>query len=156
MPFYITMCVTVSATGLYKVPTKKLDGAPPPTIIHLERKAKNSKPRIVTDDTFYPNHVYSEGLGEAYNVGADTKSTESNPCGFTCRATASTSMTQQAILDFAMYFVRHLSKFQRINGLSIIIFLDGHSSCWDVAALLYLMRHNIFLFFIASRTSVWD
>ena len=41
MSFYITMYVSTCADGLYKVLIEKLEGAPPPMIIPLERNDKN-------------------------------------------------------------------------------------------------------------------
>jgi len=37
----------------------------------------------------------------------------------------------------------------------VILFLDGHSSRWDVSSLLYLLQNKVFPFFLPSHTSVW-
>ena len=99
--------------------------------------------------------MYSEGLGEPISVIKDKSSIEGNPYGFTCRTTQQGSMTQQIMLDFAIHFVKNLPSTQGKLGEPVILFLDGHSSRWDVPSLLYFMENNVYPFFIASHTSVW-
>ena len=77
--FHITIYVTTCASGLYKVSIQKLEGAPPPMITHFEIQAKTSKPTPVKADTFYQNPMCIKGLGDAYIVSAEDKSTEANP-----------------------------------------------------------------------------
>ena len=100
--------------------------------------------------------MYNKELGGAYSVSAENKSTKANLYGVICRTTASGLMTQETMLNYAMYFVRHLPESQGMNWLPVILFLGGHSSRWDVAALMYLMKHKVFPSFIASHISVWD
>ena len=65
-------------------------------------------------------------------------------------------MTQDIMLNFAIYFVKCLSSTQGELGETVILFLDGYSSWWDDRSLLYFFEHSVYLFFLASCTSIWD
>ena len=52
-------------------------------------------------------------------------------------------------------FVKHLLDGQEKGDESLFLFLDCHSSRWDVSSLLYLMDNNVFPFFLPSHTSIW-
>ena len=83
------------------------------------------------------------------------KNVRRNPYGFSCRTTASGSMTRETILDWAIHFVKNLPKNQGNEKEPVLLFLDGHASRWDVCAIFYLLQNNVFPFFLASHTSVW-
>jgi len=52
--------------------------------------------------------------------------------------------------------VSALPSSQGKGGNPVILFLDGHSSRWNVAALRYLMLNNVYPFFLASHTTIWS
>ncbi len=116
---------------------------------------KNAKQINEETDKSYQNPMYSEGLGKAYSVRSKGDSVETNPYGFTCRVTSLESTTQETMLDFAMHFVWHLPQSQGKDGIPVILFLDGHSSRWHVGALIHMMQHNVFPFFLAFHKLVW-
>ena len=64
-------------------------------------------------------------------------------------------MTQRTFYDYAIHFVNNLPESQGSNGQPVILFLDGHSSRWDVSSLLFLLTNNVFFFFLPSHTSIW-
>ena len=66
-------------------------------------------------------------------------------------STATGSMTQETFYHFCQHFVSSLPN----SHLPVILVLDGHGSRWSVPALSYLMRHEVYPFFIASHTSIW-
>jgi hypothetical protein len=67
------------------------------------------------------------------------------------RTSKSGSMTQEIFYDYCKHFVASLHKQHEL----IILFLDGHTSRWNMHALKYLMDTNVCIFFFASRTSNW-
>jgi len=66
--------------------------------------------------------------------------------------TSSGSMTQEVFYSFAQHFVSSLP----MDHGSVILFLDGHASRWSVPAICYLMKNQVFPFFLASHTSIWS
>ena len=138
--------------GTFKVPVKSLEGAPPPFIIHSD---PSSSQMADDDQPFYLNPKYSAGLGEAYSVIEEKDERLRNPYGFTVRTTESGSMTQLTMKHFVHHFVKHLPRSQGKGKRPVFLFLDGHSSRWNVSALLYLIQNNVFPFFLPSHTSVW-
>jgi hypothetical protein len=55
---------------------------------------------------------------------------------------------------YAKHFVKHLPA-DRDPLEAIILLLDGHSSRWDLAALIFLYRHKVYCFFFPSHSSIW-
>ena len=96
--------------------------------------------------------MYSEGIGKPYSVMAPEEDVRKNPWGFCVRCAENGSMTQRIFFDYSTHFVKNLPEGQGKNGEPVILFLDGHSSCWDVSSLVYLMKNNVFPFFLPSHT----
>ena len=65
-------------------------------------------------------------------------------------------MTQRIFFDYSIHFVKNLPKGQGRDGEPVILFLDGHSSRWDVSSLVYLLQNNVCPFFLPSHTSIWS
>lgn len=42
MPFHITICLTFCETGIYSFLSSKVEGAPPPLVIHSNSRTENS------------------------------------------------------------------------------------------------------------------
>ena len=80
----------------------------------------------------------------------------SNPYRFACRTTKFDSMTQQIMMDYAMYFIKHLPSDQGKDKNPVILLVDGSASRRDAASPLYFMQNNVFLFILAPHTSVWS
>ena len=79
-----------------------------------------------------------------------------NPLGVKVQTSAKGSMTQVLFYDYCQHFVHSLPANQGKNKLPVILFLDGHVSCWNLAALRFLILNNVYPFFLASHTSIWS
>ena len=156
MPFHITSMLTSCASGQYKVPIEGYEGAPPPMIIHScsASPEKDNPSQVQTmDGSFFQRPRYSDGLGEPYSV-ASSDEIKKNPWGFCVRTSASGSMTQRTFFDYCIHFVKNIPQDQGKEKQPVLLFLDGHSSRWDVSSLLYLLQNNVYPFFLPSHTSV--
>ena len=154
MPFHVMVCLTTRANGQY-ISNGILDGAPPPMIIH-SKKATN--PKVTENPKQVPEHLL-RGLAPMGNDGKYIDGTDAyqnnNALGFLALATVNGSMKQVMMLPYAEHFVDHLPKNcdpQEGN----ILFLDGHSSWWDLPALFHLLKNNVFPFYYPSHTSIWS
>ena len=58
--------------------------------------------------------------------------------------------------DYCCHFVDSLPSTQGKNGEPVILFMDGHVSRWNIAALCYLMLNSVYPFFLPSHTSIWS
>ena len=105
------------------------------------------------DDKIFVNPRFSVGLADP-NAGPKSFLDHQNPCGFCVRATKNGSMTQESFFDFCVHFVKN-RRAQNDTDLPHILFLDGHASRWNLAALRYLMANKVYPFFLPSHTSVW-
>lgn len=152
MPFHVTICLTTRADGQYVSDGGVKEGAPPPVIIHAKpAKATTS----IVDPTklgkgILPGLVLLGGcatIEEAYQ--------KNNDLGFLVLATPNGSMKQVTMKPYAEHFVANLSE-NRDPLEGIILLLDGHSSRWDIPALLHFYKHNVFPFFLPSHTSIWS
>jgi hypothetical protein len=82
---------------------------------------------------------------------------QKNPMAIAVGSSSSGSMTQPNFYKFAKHFVESLPKQKEGEApVARILFLDGHSSRWSVAALRYLMENHVFPFFLPSHTSIWS
>ena len=69
-----------------------------------------------------------------------------NRYGFCVRIGPAGSITQSSFNDYAMHFVANLPESQGVNGEPVLLFLNGHSSWWDISSLLFLLKSSIFHF----------
>ena len=131
-------------------------------IVHSHQAEKKNKNAQVVDDTrvsyseddkIFVNPRFSVGLADP-NAGPKSFVDHQNPCGFCVRATKNGSMTQESFFDFCVHFVKN-RRAQNDTDLPHILFLDGHASRWNLAALRYLMANKVYPFFLPSHTSVW-
>ena len=90
-----------------------------------------------TPDRFLTNLLYLEESTEE----------KKNPLGLKVRTTTNGSMAQSIFYDFCEHFVSSLPISQGKDKDMVILFLDGHVSRWNLAALHYLMINNIYPFF---------
>ena len=103
---------------------------------------------------------YVQGLVDPKKYGLQnfsdaTTDVDANPMGFSVRVTKSGSMTQDTFYDWCLHFIKHLPKSQGKGGEPHILFLNGHASRWNLAAIKLLMENNVFPFYLPSHTSVW-
>ena len=157
LPFHITSMITSCASGNYKVPIEGIDGAPPPMIIHACIASPNKEDPTdlqIFSEKFYQNPSFSEGITEPFSVSANDEA-KNNPWGFMVRTSAAGSMMQRTFYDYCIHFIARIPKNQGKNGEPVILFLDGHSSRWDVSSLLFLLDNNVFPFILPSHTSIW-
>ena len=139
----------------------------PPCIIHsrqaeASRRQKNAKcvssvelPSLYSEhDTIDLSPRFSVGLSDP-TAGPQAYTDQVNPFGFSVRATANGSMTQDTFYDYCSMFVKNLPDDQGPGGKPVIILFDGHSSRWNLAALDHLTANNVYPFFFPSHTSVW-
>ena len=151
---------SINIAGVYKTPKDQVSGSTPPFLVHSIQKAASKNDDTSNVPTYTPdskidfNIRFSEGLANPY-AGPKDFTERKNPCGFCVRATKNGSMTLDTIFDFACHFVRHLPVGQGKGGDGHILFLDGHASRWNLAAIEYLMENNVFPFFLPSHTSIW-
>jgi hypothetical protein len=142
MPFHVTVCLTTRSDGQYGVPGYSIsDGAPPPVIIH-SRKGDDRDPEDV-------GSPLKNGLVDIDGFQLCDKH------GFLVLATPNGSMTQSTMLPYAKHFVKHLPSNRRKDE-PVILFLDGHSSRWDVSALNFFFENDVFPFLLPSHTSIWS
>lgn len=113
-----------------------------------------SSERQTREGYVFQHPRYSDGLGEPYSVASGNE-VRKNPWGFCVRTSAAGSMMQRTFFYYCIHFVKNIPTNQGRNGEPVILFLDGHSSRWDVSSLFYLLQNNVFPFFLPSHTSVW-
>ena len=65
------------------------------------------------------------------------------------------SMTREAFCEYAKHFVSQLPGGYGKGGKMSYLFLDGHSSRWNLTALRYFEDNNVCVFVIPSHTSIW-
>lgn len=174
MPFHVTICLTTRADGQYVSDGGIKEGAPPPVIIHskavsTKAKAASTKAKAAsmkskagpasTKEDDSPYKVPSGHLTGLVLMGRCATIEEAykknNDLGFLVLSTPNGSMKQDTMLPFAKHFVANLSK-HRDPLEGIILLMDGHSSRWDLPALQYFYKYNVFPFFLPSHTSIWS
>ena len=129
-----------------------MKGACPPFIVHSHlSESKNLtdedievKMQYTADEKIYVNPRFSVGLSDPESGPKDFFE-HRNPCGFSIRSTKNGSMTQDTFFDYCVHFVKW--KQYQSHETSHILFLDGHSSRWNLPALRYLMTNKVFPFF---------
>ena len=137
-----------------------MKGATPPFLVHsYQTSASNSNnndepPTYSSSSLIKLNPRFSEGLANPHAGPVDFVE-QKNPCGFCVRATKNGSMTLDIIYDYACHFVKHLPEGQGKGRSAHILFLDGHASRWNLAAIEYLMENQVYPFFLPSHTSTW-
>lgn len=151
MPFHVTCCLTTRSDGQYSVPGDYIyDGAPPPVIIHS--RTGDADPVIVADK-LVSGLIDPKSIKGCSSMATANKSL--NHYGFLVLATENGSMRQSTMFPYAKHFVDHLPS-DRKPDEAVILFLDGHSSRWDVPSLEFFFKNNVFPYFLPSHTSIWS
>jgi len=123
----------------------KPEGACGPLLIHAD-KAK-------TKEKEAQEHVrqHNGKTAERSTVACWTQELENLP-DILVETTGSGSMMQEVCLVYTKHFVSCLPS----DHQPVILFLDGHGSCWNMDALQFLMANHVFPFILASHTSIWS
>ena len=66
------------------------------------------------------------------------------------------SMERLAFREYAKHFVSQLPPGYGKGGEMVYLFLDGHSSRWDLMALRYFEENNVCVICLPSHTSIWS
>lgn len=151
-----------SFAGRYCIPELGIEGAAGPGLFHTDKtvaasksaaeKAESGELNCVNqsvDEVITIKRRYLENLG-----GEGEKEWQRNPLGILPRTTKTGSVTQERFLDLAVHFVQSLPKAQR--GKPVLLILDGHASRWSIAAIRYLLAHNVYVFYLPGHSSVWS
>ena len=83
-----------------------------------------TNPKHIDGRKIYQNPMYSKGLGEEVNMKIRGKGVI-NPYGFVYWTQKSDSMTQELMLDFVIFFVKHSTIDQEKNTNPVIFLLDS-------------------------------
>ena len=147
-------------TGSYRCDKNKSEGSPPPYIIYSDKKNKNVEDNLTSMEKHRPYPPKIPPTNKKFFTNLldlkEGEETSSNALGLKVTTTKSGSMTQIMFYDYCCHFVTSLPLTQRKHGDPVILFLDGHVSRWNIAALRYLMLNNVFPFFFASHTTIWS
>ncbi len=132
--------------GLYRdVANGIVEGACGPILIHADKsksKEKEAEERVRQRNGESPTETVTSSR---WTVGLE------NLPDIKVETTNSGSMTQEVFMTYAKHFVETLPA----GHGPIMLFLDGHASRWNKYALKYLMDNRMFMFFLASHTSIW-
>ncbi|CAB9529901.1 unknown protein [Seminavis robusta] len=167
MQFHYSVANIVRADGVQCHPHESVEGAPAPYVLisdpssvcELDNMDKASRDRLLanqTEDntTFTLNPSVLEGWHDQYQLGK--KDTLVNKFGFQIRTTPTGSMLKRTFYDFILHFVQQLPHDQGANGLGVVLFLDWHCSRECPQSLLTtFFEHNVLLFVLPSKTSIW-
>ena len=113
-------------------------------IIHANPSKNKTAEKEERKDQREGNLPLSNNVSPQFKAGIDDPS-------ILVTSTSSGSMTQETFYFYCEHFVASLEN----NHLPVLLLLDGHGSHLSVPALEYLMRNDVFPFFIASHTSIW-
>jgi len=132
--------------GLYRdVANEIIEGACGPLLIHTNKtktKEKEAEERVRQRSA---DTAEETAISPRWTVGID------NAPDVSVQTTSSGSMTQEVFMIYAKHFVSTLPP----SHGPVILFLDGHGSCWNKYALKFLMDNKVFPFILASHTSIW-
>ena len=93
---------------------------------------------------------------EGLFVENEEEEKKKNSLAIKINSSSSGSMTQVIFFYYCKHFVASFPPEQGKDELPSILFLDGHLSCWNIAALRYLMINSVYPFFSGSHTSIWS
>jgi len=133
--------------GLYRdVANEIIEGACGPLLIHTDKtktKEKEAEERVRQRSA---DTAEETAISPRWTVGID------NAPDVSVQTTSSGSMTQEVFMIYAKHFVSTLPP----SHGPVILFLDGHGSCWNKYELKFLMDNKVFPFILASHTSIWS
>jgi len=113
------------------------DGACTPLLIHTDKSKTKEKEKRERE-----KHCSGEDIPELCMTPRSLAGLSDLP-DIWIETISSRSMTQEVFYAYAKHFVLSLPA----EHGPVILFLDGHGSCWSVPALWYLMRNKVFPFF---------
>ncbi len=137
----------MSTKGLYQdVANRITEGACGPLKIHADKSKTTEK-----EAQKHLRQCNGETPTETITANCWTLGFEDVP-DVVIETIGSGSMMQEVFLVYAKHFVSSIP----CGHGPVILFLDGHGSHWNRNALKFLMDNKVFLFFLASRTSIWS
>ena len=132
--------------GIYQDPEQGVvDGACPPLLIHSDRSKTKSKEAEERNRQRKGETPRKDEVAVRFMEGMDAS------MGIKVATTHSGSMTQEVFYKFAQHFVNTLPE----NHGPVLLIVDGHASRWSLQALQLLLTNKVYLFVIASHTSIW-
>ncbi len=138
---------SLSYQGLYQNSRNGVAyGACAPLLIHTDKSKTKEKEKEERDRQRSGEEITASSTAPRFLVGLDDLP------DIRVETTMSGSMTQEVFFSFAQHFISSLPS----DHGAVILFLDGHGSRWSVPALRYLMRNQVYPFFLASHTSIWS
>ena len=106
-----------------------------------------------------PFLIHSNGgkaaLNDDYIISPKIVSNLAEVPGVGVARTKNGSMERFLFVKYAHHFVKHLPAGYGKNGKAVCLTLDGHTSRWCPVALRYLKDNNVFVWCLASHTSMW-
>ena len=151
---HVTLVVFSTSDGKYEDQDAKIDGAPPPIIIHSKGKAKKGKDTSTTpaekrmdlyDNDPSPVDVdsrFHEGLGDSEHLGIKVLTSVNG------------SMTKELMPEVADHIIKHLRPDQGINGKYTFLLMDSHVSRWHPKALYLLFKYRVIPLFFPSHLTI--
>ena len=144
--FHVSVVQCSRADGRYRWFCKKLKrfigGAVCPMIIHA-MPTKGKKPGACDAGVVLPDNASVENINY----------TET---GIKILCTKNGSMERGVFREYAKHFVSQLPSGYGKEGEMCYLFLDGHSSRWDLKALKYFEDNNVCVICLPSHTSIWS
>ena len=149
--FHVTVVQCSRADGRYrwycKLLKKFTDGAVCPMIIH-SLPSKGGKGATCNRES---------DSGEACAPDkASTININYAETGIKVCCTKNGSMERLVFREYAKHFVSQLPPGYGKGGKMVYLFLDGHSSRWDLMALRYFEENNVCVICLPSHTSIWS
>lgn len=140
LPFHFVLLRHVS--GQYANPQEGLEGAPPPIVIH-------SRPGAKKNEILKTKVMEEAGLIEPDGEGGIAK-----VHGIDVWATKNGSMEKVRMMDLVDHFLDNMPS--HIGPVSEgktpgVLFLDGHASRWDFAAIYKLFKRGAYMLAISHQ-----
>ena len=176
MALHISICLTTCAAGGFCIPSRGIDGAPPPFLIISDANAKDDvefeqlstqeQAETIANQTADDEIAVKEAVVRAFFPGIEDinvqdadelnkRLQELNPNGLAFRATKSGSMKKNVFMDFIEHFAKYLPKGQGPTGHWVVLFVDWHGSRAHAPGLMLCMEYRILLVVYPSKTSIW-
>ena len=144
--------------GSYRCPQNKSEGAPGPYIIHADKNKHKIEKSLSPYEKHGPRPPEIRKVSDRFKINLIDEENgiiKKNPLGIKVNTSSKGSMTQELFYNYCKHFVESLPLTQGKKN-PVILFLDGHVSRWNLAALRYLVLNNVYPFFLASHTTIWS
>jgi len=137
--------------GSYRCPVNKSEGVPALYIIYADKNKQKIEKSLSPYEKHGPIPPTSQKVSNRFMINLvnqeETQKEKMNPLGIKVNMSIKGSMTQALFYDYCNHVVDSLPLTQGQKKLPVILFLDGHVSRWNLAALRYLVINNVYPFF---------